>query len=202
MPTGTETEGLNDLILKLKRLEAALGPKIDRFVESEQALSDLKKELTLEVEELKLLKSSLPKVVGPSIKENIHKEISKMLPSLIDNFKGDTVDLVGSSVKEVERLKAEVNKSVSEAQKALVSGRTVVTSRIAGMTAAFCIASLMTAFGIFYFFPQHVHYGLNTEAAEYMAFGLAYAENYQNLSQQDRELILKKASERLRNRRF
>lgn len=197
-----DIEDLNDIVLKIKRLEALLSTKIDRFVESEKAISDYKKELTLEIEELKSLGKSLPKLINSTIRESSGEELPKILPSLVKDFKEATLDLSKASVKEAERLKNEVNKSIYEAKQAISSGKKEITLRSIGMTFVFCLASVITALSIFYFFPQHVHYGLNHEAANYMSYGIAYAESFKELSQKDKDLIMDKAIQRLRKGEF
>lgn len=197
-----DIEELNDLVLKIKRLETALSAKIDRFVESEQAISDYKKELTLEIEELKFLKKSLPKLIGSSMKESSSEELPKILPSLIKSFKESTLDFTNASVKEADRLKNEINKTVYEAQRAISYGKKEITLRSIGMTFAFCLSSVITSLGIFYFFPQNIHYAFNSEAARYMSYGIAYVECFDKLSQKDKDMIMDKAIARLKKGNF
>lgn len=192
-------ETFNDLIIKLKRLETTLSSKIDRFVESEKALSDLKKELTLETEEIKRLQNSLPEVVKSAIEDNIENEFSELLPSLVESFKEETLDFIDSSVKKVERLNTLINDSIAEMHSAMSIAKQVVTLRSIGMSFVFSISSLVTAFFIFYFFPQsqHVHYDLNPDTARYISYGIAYSESFSELTQKDKDLIMKRATERL-----
>lgn len=197
-----DIEELNNLVLKIKRLETVLSAKIDRFVESEKAISDYKKELTIEIEELKSLKKSLPKLIGSSMRESSSEELPKILPSLIKSFRETTIDFANSSVKEAERLKNEVNKTVYEAQRTISSGKKEITLRSIRMTFVFCLSSVITALAIFYFFPRHIHYGFNPEAARYMSYGIAYVETFNELSQKDKDIILNKAIERLKSGNF
>jgi DNA anti-recombination protein RmuC len=135
-----DIEALSDLVLKIKRLETALSAKIDRFVESEQAIADYKKELTLEIEELKLFKKSLPKLITSSMKESSSEELPKILPSLIKSFKENTLDFTNASIKEADRLKNEINKTVWEAKHAMSSGKKELTLRSMGITLDFCLS--------------------------------------------------------------
>jgi hypothetical protein len=195
-----DIEELSDLVLKIKRLETTLSAKVDRFVESEKAISDYKKELTIEIEELKSLGKSLPKLIGSSMKESSSVELPKILPSLVKSFKETTLDFANSSVKEADRLKNEINKAVHQAQRAISSGKKDITLRSIGMTFVFCLSSVITALSIFYFFPQHqhVHYAFNHEAATYMSYGMAYAECFKELGQKDKDMIMNKAIGRLK----
>ena len=197
-----DIEELNDLVLKIKRLETALSAKIDRFVESEQAIADYKKELTLEIEELKSIKKSIPKLIGSSIKESSREEIPRILPSLVESFKQKTSDIVQSSLEEADRLKKAVNETVYNARQSVYSGKKEFTFRSIWMTFIFCFSSVITALVIFYFFPQNVHYSFNHDAARYMSYGIAYVECYKELSQKDRDMILDRATERLKKRDF
>ncbi len=199
-----DIEELNDLVLKIKRLETALSAKIDRFVESEKAISDYKKELTLEIEELKSLRGSLPKLIGSTLKESSREEIPKILPSLVKSFKETTLDFVNSSVEEADRLKNEVDRAVYEAKRSISSGKEEITLRSIGMTFVFCVSSIITALSIFYFFPQHqhIHYAFNHEAATYMSYGIAYAECFKELGQKDKDMIMNKAVENLKKGKF
>jgi hypothetical protein len=136
------------------------------------------------------------------MKESSSEELPKILPFLVKSFKETTVGLVKYSAEEAERLKKEVNKAVHEAQQAIYFGKKEMTLRSIKMTFVFCLSSVMTALSIFYFFPQHVHYSFNAEAAQYMSYGIAYAECFKELSQKDRDMILNKATERLKGGRF
>ena len=197
-----DIEELNDLVLKIKRLETALSAKIDRFVESEQAIADYKKELTLEIEELKSIKKSIPKLIGSSIKKSSREEIPRILPSLVESFKQKTTDIIQSSIEEADRLKKAVNETVYNARQSVYSGKKEFTFRSIWMTFIFCFSSVITALVIFYFFPQNVYYGFNHDAARYMSYGIAYAECYKELSQKDRDMILDRATERLKKGDF
>ncbi len=192
-----DMEEFSDLVLKIKRLETALGAKIDRFVESEQAISDYKKELTLEVEELKSLRKSLPKLVGSTIRESSGEELPKILPSLVKSFKESTLDSTNASIREADRLKQEISKAVHETQQAISLCKKEITRRSIGMTIVFCVSSVITALSIFYFFPRNVHYAFNHQAARYMSYGIAYVECFKDLSEKDKDMIMDRAVKNL-----
>ena len=197
-----DMEEFSDLVLKIKRLETALGAKIDRFIESEQAISDYKKELTLEIEELKYIRKSLPKLISSSLKESSGEELPKILPSLVKSFKESTLGFTDSSIREADRLKNEVSKAVHETQQAISLCKKEITRRSIGMTFVFCLSSVITALSIFYFFPRNVHYAFNHEAARYMSYGIAYVECFKDLSQKDKDMIMDRAVKKLMSENF
>lgn len=176
-------DDFTDLLARMDRLETGLGIKIDRFTESEQALAKWRKEMTLEVEELKDLKHSLqkllPETVHQTLEESANLIIPELLPPLIKGLQEATDAFIKSSLKETQRLKNGINQTISEAQELVSSHKKEMTLRRIGVTLIFCFSSLLTAGGIFYYFPQHqyVSYGLSPSAGEFIVLGEAFSEN-------------------------
>lgn len=64
--------------------------------------------------------------------------------------------------------------------------------RGAALTLVFCLSSLMAAGGIFYFFPQEIHYGLSDNTLKTYFVGEAVMENFNKLTPNDQALIKEK----------
>lgn len=191
---------LEDAIGRIDRITTVLGTKVESFSASEQALSKWRKELTLEVEELKTLKhsleQSLPELINKSIKSSSQIIVSQLIPSLVEGFVEKTIFFVGSSLKEAARLKDEIDHSISQVMGLISTQKKEMTLRIAALTFVFCLSSLMTAGGIFYFFPQEIHYGLSDNTLKTYFLGEVVMKNFNKLNANDQALIKEKMNQK------
>ena len=191
---------LEDAIGRIDRLTTVLGTKVESFSASEQALSKWRKELTLEVEELKTLKhsleQSLPELINKSIKSSSQIIVSQLIPSLVESFVEKTIFFVDSSLKEAARLKDEIDHSISQVMGLISTQKKEMTLRIAALTFVFCLSSLMTAGGIFYFFPQQIHYGLSDNTLKTYFLGEVVMKNFNKLNANDQALIKEKMNQK------
>lgn len=191
---------LEDAIGRIDRLTTVLGTKVESFSASEQALSKWRKELTLEVEELKTLKhsleQSLPELINKSIKSSSQIIVSQLIPSLVEGFVEKTIFFVDSSLKEAARLKDEIDHSISQVMGLISTQKKEMTLRIAALTFVFCLSSLMTAGGIFYFFPQEIHYGLSDNTLKTYFLGEVVMKNFNKLNANDQALIKEKMNQK------
>jgi len=195
-----DTDELDSLLVKFKRLEISLADKVEQFIEAQEKISEHSKKLTLEIEELKKIKNSVVKAVGKAVEENISQAFPKLLPPLIQGFENKTNAFVESSIKDAQRLKNEINQTVSKASQFISSQKSETTLRRFGIGVAFCFSSLLTALSIFYFFPQYqnVTYGISPSTAEMIVFGETFMENAGQLTPEQRAFFIKKAADRFK----
>ena len=142
---------LGKILAKMERYEKVLGTNLEKLGDSQQFIASCKDELVLEVEEMKSLRRSLREGVITALKDNAQIIIPQLLPSLVKGFQEQTQAFVESSLKESERLKDEINGSVSQVTGLISTQKKEMTVRVAALTLVFCLSSLMTAGGIFYF---------------------------------------------------
>lgn len=191
---------LEDAMRKVDRLTTVLGTKVESFSASEQAFSNCRKELTLEVEEIKTLKNSLeqalPELVNKSMKSSAQIMVPLLVPPLVEDFREKTFSFVESSLKEATRIKDEIDRSVNEVTGLISTQKKEMTVRVAALAFVFCVSSLMTAGGIFYFFPQEVHYGLSDSTLKTYFIGEAVMENFNKLTPNDQALIKEKLNQK------
>jgi hypothetical protein len=172
-----DIDALQDMLARMDRLETVLGLKIDRFTESEQALSKCLKGMTLEVEELKslkqLLEKSVPKTLDSSLKESAARIIPQFLPKLVEGFKKQTQEETESCIQEAKRIKEGVSHSISKAERFINSQKKEMVFRRWGMALCFCVGSLLTSISLFYYFPQHSYsyYSMGIETAKAAVVG-------------------------------
>jgi len=192
---------LEDAMGRIERLTTILNTKVESFSASEQALSKVRKELMLEVEELKTLKQfleqSLPELVDKSMKSSVPIMVTQLISPLVEGFKEKTLTFVESSLKEATRLKDEIDQSVSKVMGLISTQKKEMTLRTAVLTFVFCLSSLMTAGGIFYFFPQEIHYGLSDNTLKTYFIGEVVLENFNKLTPNDQTLIKEKMNKKI-----
>lgn len=194
-----EIDALADLLEKIKRIEGALSPKVENLIKSEKTLSDLKNQLTLEVMEIKAFRESLPELAKESLEESAESIISELLPLLVKGFQKESLGVVKSATKEAQRLKEDVDETISEAKELASSFKKTITLKGVGVILSFCLGSLLSAGGICYFFPQHVSvtYGMTNLTAEMVVFGEAFIENWDKLTASQKAFYFQKAREKL-----
>ena len=203
----SDVNKLKDLLEKIERIETGLSMKVDRIAASEQALSKWRKELTLEVEELKTLKNSLeqslPELINKSMKSLIPIIVPQILPQLIDGFKEQAGAFVDLSLKEAQRLKVGIDQTISQVSVLISSHKKEMILRRFAIIGAFCLSCLFTGWGLFYFYPQsyHINDGINTDMAEAIVVGEVILENESILNNEQKEFLKKKAVERMRSKR-
>ncbi len=193
-----DIKALEDTLGKIKRHEMTLSLKIDSLDKSQEAFSELAKSLTMEVEEIKNLKKTLPEAVDQSLRLSASEVIPQLLPDLVEGFKEQTLSLIESSIKDAQRIKTEVDQVISQAAKYVTSQKRENILRRIGLTIIFCFSSLLTAGAIFYIFPQTVNYGMTYSMAEAVVFGEAFMENSEKLTLEQRQFFISKAADKLK----
>jgi hypothetical protein len=190
-------DDLQDVIARMNRLETGLGVQIDRFIKSEQTLAKAGKELMLEVEQLKAVKHSLTHTIPEMFKTVLERQVQLMVPKLIPPLAKEFHKVTSSSLENAEELKIRLDNAVSETDGIMTLQKRAMTIRGIGLSILFCFSSLLTAGGIFYFFPQNVTYGITRPMAVRMVLGDAFSENANKINREQRDLIFKKAREKL-----
>jgi hypothetical protein len=183
---------LGKILAKMERYEKGLGTNLEKLGDSQQFIASCKDELVLEVEEMKSLRRSLREGVIAALKDNAQIIIPQLLPSLVKGFQEQTQAFVESSLKESQRLKDEIDRSVSQVTGLISTQKKEMTVRVAALAFVFCLSSLMTAGGIFYFFPQEIHYGLSDRTLKTYFVGEAVMDVFNKLTPNDQALIKEK----------
>ena len=183
---------LGKILAKMERYEKVLGTNLEKLGDSQQFIASCKDDLVLEVEEMKSLRRSLREGVITALKDNAQIIIPQLLPSLVKGFQEQTQAFVESSLKESQRLKDEINGSVSQVTGLISTQKKEMTVRVAALAFVFCLSSLMTAGGIFYFFPQEIHYGLSDSTLKTYFVGEAVMGVFNKLTPNDQALIKEK----------
>lgn len=193
-----EINDLEKLLARMERLEKGLSIKIEKFNESEQALTMSKEELILEVEEIKNLRKSLKESVVTALKDNVKELIPQLLPSIVKGFQQQTQAFVESSLKDLQQLKSDIDQTIIQTKTIVSSQKREMTLRRVGLSLVSCLSVLLTALSIFYFFPQHINYRVTPSIASKIVFGEAFMENAEKLTPEQRKFFIDKASDKLK----
>jgi len=191
----TVMNNLEKLLSKMERSEKALDIKIEKLGEAQQEIATCVERLLLEIEEIKTLKTALKQEVVNAQKGSIKMMVSQMIPPLVAGFNE-------GSGNQAQQLKKGVEQAVFRATALIDEKKWEITWRKIWVTAVFCCGSVLTALSVFYFFPQHVNYGITTSIAESIVFGEALIENSEKLTEDQRQFFVKKAAEKLRKKYF
>lgn len=187
------TERFEGFVLKFERLEDGLKKRSETLLETEQVMLNLRKQLALEIEELKSVKQgvevSLTSNIGKSIKENINNALPQVMPKLISEFSEKTEKISEEATNNALKTNSMLEESVRKACKTLETRKTSLTHRAAFMAGIFCVSSLLTATSINYFFPTHVHYEMSPQIAYSFLLGNAVIEMYDELTPQQKDRL-------------
>lgn len=154
-------ERFEELVARAERFEEGLKNRAESIVSSEQALLKLKKDLTLEVEELKTarhaVEAGLTKNIEDTITKNINEALPKIMPQLIGAFVKKTAVLSEAAIEKAEKLNDALSATIKGAYHVIEDRKHAMTWRKVGLSIAFCFSALLTALCINYFYPQYTH---------------------------------------------
>jgi ribosomal protein L16 Arg81 hydroxylase len=178
-------EKLEELIARAERFEEVFEKKVESIAYSEQHLASLKKDLKLEVEELRTarhaVESSLTKNIENAIEKNINATLPRIMPQLIGEFVKNTESLSNAVVKKAISLNDALNTTINRAGHLIEDKKSAMTWRKAGLTFTFCFSSVLTALCINYFYPQYTHlnFDITPSMVKFSLLGEVAAEMYE-----------------------
>jgi hypothetical protein len=128
------------------------------------------------------------------------KEISKEFRDLIQQEKADLkreLDKHAAQAKEInekyregaDKFTKDMEGTVSTLKQLLNLQKQRLTRKGLLICGVFCLASVLSGAGIFYFFPQNIYYS-DPNVARYMMMGRATWENMKHLSVKDQNMLL------------
>jgi hypothetical protein len=144
------TEQFDALTRKLKRENEVFAKCIEEISRCKAGISELRKELTQEVAELK--------VANETIKETIALSVAKAQPLLVDAMAQGVKQQFGEDYKRIENRLQKLSNQIEtlgfKAAHVIEKREKRLTQKGVFVCIAVCLSSFVTAGGIFYFFPQ------------------------------------------------
>ena len=200
-PSLEETvESLSSLAMKLERLEVILAPKTQDLVGCVQSISERTKALSLEVEELKVMKESL----AIEIKQTLQGELKQLAPSfskqIAETFHQQVRPLTEAPLEALQKISREGDRTVSTLKSMAIQSRTRLILMGVSLVGSTCLACGIMAMVFFYFFPQttFVRYETKYEQILQIIYGKTVLDNFKKLKPEDQAFIEKATEETMR----
>jgi hypothetical protein len=133
-------ERFEELVARAERFEEGLKDRVENITSSEQSLLKLKKDLQLEVEELRTarhaVEAGLTKNIEDTITKTIDTALPEIMPQLTKEFVEKTSSLSDATVQKAEKLDDTLNKTIKGAYHLIEDRKRAMTWRKVGLTAA------------------------------------------------------------------
>lgn len=191
-------EQSKEAALKGKRTEAVVDKKMQMLEDAQEKMSEIREELTLEIEELKSTRKMFIGEVRKEIEKQSSEMVAKIMPSLIKGFEEKSQASVKMSLERLSRVTDITQEVVTQAKSVMSAHKFEMTLRRIGMAVFFFAGSGLTAFGINYFYPRYVDYHFTSRMADSMLLGEATRDIIGDLTPKQKELLLNQYENRLK----
>ena len=178
-------ERFEEIVSRAERFEEGFKNRAESIASSERGLEKLKKDLKLEVEELRTarhaVEASLTKNIEDAITKTINAALPKIMPQLVGEFVEKTSSLSDEAIQKAMSLNDTLNTTIKLACNLIEDKKHAMTWRKVGLTFAFCFSSLLTAVCINYFYPQYTHltFDITPSMVKRSLLGEVVAEMYE-----------------------
>jgi hypothetical protein len=183
-----------EIVGRAERFEEVFSQRMDSVATSEQVVIKIRKELALEIEELRkarhALEGNLTKIIEEATKENIHSTMANIMPRLIGEFIERTEEATNASLQKASKLIDSIDAVIHKTCQLMKAQQNSLTWRRVWFMVSFCFASLLTAFGINYLYPTHINYQMNPSMARSFLLGEATYDIYKDLTRQQKDKLL------------
>ena len=184
--------------LKSKRTEAVFDKKMQLLTNAQEKMSEIREELTLEIEELKSTRQMFISEVKKEIEKQSHELVAKILPSLIKGFEEKSQASVKMSLDRLSRVTDITHEVVTQTKSIMAAHKREMTLRRIGIAVFFFLGSGLTAYGINYFYPRYVNYHFTSRMADSMLLGEATRNIVGELTPKQKELLLNQYENRIK----
>ena len=186
---------LEELVLRAERFGDRFSKQTEALTSCEQGMARLKKELTLEVEELRAqrhaIEHDLMKNIEKAVQKTIKSVLPEQMPGLVAGFVSKAESASQAMMNKAEKLGGRIDQTVQKASETIEIQHRCVTWMSYSIMAGIFGVSLLTACGIYYFFPtySHIHYEMSDEMARSYFLGESVKRMYGSLTQKQKEQL-------------
>lgn len=183
---------MDDVLSKIKRSETALNHIIEKLSETQKLLSEDSGRLTLEVIEIANTTTVISNLVSQSIESKMDAIIPKITQIMVKDVENKLKDSNTINMEKIKIAGGTAHEVILKANDVMTSFKKELTVRRLWLGAMFFMGSLITAGGIYYFFPQNIHYNADEEFIKTYRVGKVVREIFNDLSPEVRKTIQKK----------
>lgn len=190
----------NEMLARLERIAVKFPDYIQRLEKESQKVSENIPKITLEIEELKKVKADLIPSLSEAVKkalieerkvfvESALKGLQDNMESILQKYRDQAQETTQKYLNDAQIFKQEMTIVVSSMTKLMNLQKQRLTRKGVLICAVFCVASVVTGGGLFYFFPQNIYYS-DGNTARNMIMGRSTWDNMKHLSVKDQTLLL------------
>jgi hypothetical protein len=187
-------------LARLERVAVKFPDYIQRLEKESQKVSENIPKITLEIEELKKVKADLIPSLSEAVKKALMEErkifvdsalkgLQDNMESILQKYKDQAQENTQKYLNDAQIFKQEMTSVVSSMTRLMNLQKQRLTRKGVLICAVFCVASVLMGGGLFYFFPQTVHYQ-DAESARHLVFGKVTWNNLKKLSLKDQNLLV------------
>lgn len=191
-------EQSKETALKSKRTEAVFDKKMEILVGAQEKMSEVREELTLEIEELKSTRQMFIGEVKKEIEKQFSEMVAKIMPSLIKGFEEKSQVSVKMSLDRLSRVTDITQEIVTQAKGVMDTNKREMAVRRLGIAVCFFLGCGFTSFGINYFYPRYVNYHFTPRMVDSMLLGEAARDMLGSLTPKQKELLLNQYENRIK----
>jgi hypothetical protein len=171
--------------IKLDEIELAKKKRMKTAGEDQVKLDDKHELAILKIEEIKNIVLQMPNMLNKSVKE----EIDSIIPEITQAITKDLDSRMTVSMEKIKLASGLAHDAILSTNNVLTSHKRELTIRRLWLSATFFMGSVMTVAGIFYFFPQNVHYNGDSEFIKTYHVGKIARDNYHNFNPETKKIF-------------
>lgn len=183
---------LAELTRRLSRDTTVLKTKIDETISLKKDMQSIITELQNEASEFKNCRSDIETAISDTTKESfpdlvniISESIDKSLAVIVKSELSKFSESVESFGDHLKTCSAELKSNNNHYRKKLSRVGIIICS-------TFCLSSILTGFGLWYFFPQSQTIAFTPDQRQAMEYGTLLKFALPKLSDKDRQIIIDK----------
>jgi len=197
----------NDILARVDRFATNFPEYLQRLEKESQKIGENLPKITLEVEEFKKVQTTLTPALSAAIRKVLIEErnifvthavkvLKEEIDSVLKECRHQTKEMTQKYLEDGEKFKTDMEKTVSTLKQLLNLHKQRLTHKGLLICFVFCVASVLTGSGLFYFFPQKVYYqDMNT--AKNILMGRVAWESFNKLSPKDQDILVEAVKKHL-----
>ena len=190
----------NDILARVERFATNFPEYLQRLEKESKKISENLPKITLEVEEFKKVQTTLTPALSAAVRKALIEEknifvthaakaLKEDMESVLKDYRHRTKEMTQKYLEDGEKFRADMEKTVSTLKQLLNLQKQRLTYKGLLICFVFCVASVLTGSGLFYFFPQKVYYqDMNT--AKNIIMGRVTWESFNKLSPKDQDILV------------
>ena len=190
----------NDILARMDRFATNFPEYLQRLEKESKKISENLPKITLEVEEFKKIQTTLTPALSAAVRKALVEErnifvthamkvLKEDIDSVFKECRHQMKEMTQKCLEDGEKFRADMERTISTLKQLLNLQKQKLTYKGLLICLVFCVASVLTGNGLYYFFPQKVYYqDMNT--AKNIIMGRVTWESFNKLSPKDQDILV------------